>query len=329
MDPLVQGVDLIQPALQCLGVFPLPTSRPASAGLARYGPQLPDGFSGQQRQLLVQQGIGVHGAQVGELFWGGPSLGQRAQQLVDQPADRDQAFLAGRGQIGTRRTATRPLPQDAVCILQNGVWAFQHRHAVAARVLGWVQHGEHALDQRAGIAVHVHAQQYTQPQFATVVVAADHGHHQVGQGQLLPHGADLAATQPARIARAIEVFVMLHHRTHHLLGIDVVALHQQPADDGVAVELAPLFPGEFDLGLREHRVEVQHAQVVQEAGGGGRRDVEFGAQGFVGHPGHEPGAAQGMLVEHGPGFARDGQLQRNRLGQRDAFDDVEQAVQFR
>lgn len=97
MYPLVQGVDLIQPGLQCRWAWVLRCGCPTHRGLMRDGSQLSQGLAGQQRQLLVQQRIGVHGVQVGKLFWGGPSLGQGAQQFVNQPADRGQALLTGRG----------------------------------------------------------------------------------------------------------------------------------------------------------------------------------------------------------------------------------------
>jgi len=233
------------------------------------------------------------------------------------------AGLPLRGEVGQGAGVGGPVLQGGVDFAQALRGLVQQRDLMAARVLLGPQQAHHARDQHAVEAVHVHAQQHGEAQLATRVRATHHGRDHLGQCHGTAQRTDLRADEVARIARAVLALVVLEHGACHLLGVLVVPLQQPGADDGVGVELAPLVTRQLGTRVQQHGVQVQHGNVVHQPGDSGHAGIEAQVGRPADHPHHGPGGSQCVVVLFRVQFACERELEGQRIGQRQLFQDVQ------
>lgn len=119
--------------------------------------------------------------------------------------------------------------------------------------------------------------------------------------------------------------MVLEHGAHQLGGVLVVPFQQHAGCQRVRVQLTTLLARQLHLRPQQHRVDVQHAQVVQETGGRQHADVMAGRPAPQSETGRHPHRAQAvrpkrrMRLPHQRALEGDGAWPRDQadLGQHD------------
>ena len=100
--------------------------------------------------------------------------------------------------------------------------------------------------------------------------------------------------------------MVLPDSTHHFLGVLVMALYQCCRDEWVGIELTTLLPGDGLLGPQQQRVNMQHANVVQQACNGRHLNIKTGQHGCFGEPCSRQRSPHEMQVQLRSHFSRNG-----------------------
>ncbi len=151
---------------------------------------------------------------------------------------------------------------------------FGGRHG--RQVGGHRQRAQHPMNRRHQqrvVPARAHPQQQGNALRRIRAIQAEHRGHHLGQRQHAPQRTDLLAGQRARIARPVHPFVVLEHRTGHVPRVLMEAPEQDRGSQRMGVQRLALVADQRIARGQQIRLDVQHAQVVQQAGGRRHGDI--------------------------------------------------------
>ena len=301
---------------------------PAPLQLVGGGVQLPQQLLGERPQLDAKRAVGLDvGGDRAELL-------ARDAGVVEHPLQRRVLGVDRRDQRRLRAVEAAGDGVDGVApegehVDEPEQPRHQGRRADRFRVVGLRRRGEQAVhggDVGGVVAARVDAQEERHALLGQLARAVEHRRDHLGEGEDAAERADRVAGEAARIARAVETLVVLEDRAHDLLRVLGKAVDEQRRRQRMDVDRPQLVAAQAVVGIEQVGLDVQHAQVVHQAGRGRLAHVGARAAALAHQMRAKQGHQDAVVEQRRPRLARERHVQRDRLGQAHRRDRIEQQL---
>ena len=176
------------------------------------------------------------------------------------------------------------------------------------------------------VPARVDAQEQRDALLGQPAVGVEHRRDDLGERENAAERADRVAGEAARIARSVEPLVVLDDGANDVLRVLGEAIDEHRRRQRMNVYRAQLVAAQPLFGVEQARSDVQHAEVVQQSGGGGLANVDLGAAAFANQVGAQQGHQDAVVEQRRSRLACERQVQGDGTGEPDRCDRVEQRL---